>query len=287
MWCRPAVAEHKSISFMRRIFLAAVLLLFSWTGLVSAQQTDETLHDENYDFKVKQINDFIERFNGDRYGDFYQFLKSEHPQEFERMGRMDFIKMLFDYSSSIKPETIQKFANYVARNKYKLNLYNDDLYAVLDCDFERRAKPLRIKIALELQSNEDGSAKWVICGVLSKDLDPLKNLDTTKFINPVSHGTDFMGIERIMKDKANLPAYFAENFRPGTIAVFIDEIKKGVLKFVDVNEVKYHIMQIPGWVFEVKQFHRDSKNSGWLISKIIMNNEGDREYYKIKELGIR
>src|SRR5262245_64816028 len=55
------------------------------------------------------------------------------------------------------------------------------------------------------------------------------------------------------------------------------------LKYMQVNEVQYHFLQIPNWVFVVSQFHRDSKNSGWLISKLYSNPDSEKNIYRFVE----
>ncbi len=274
---------------MKQFFSLAGIFLLLVIGKSHAQDQSNVLHDENYEFKVKQIDDFIDRFNRDRFGNFYQYLKAENQELLDKkLNRAEFIRMLFNKSNSnLKPELIGKFINQVLKNKTRLRLTDSNWYAGVDCDFARKGTTIKIKIALEQQYLEDGSSKWVICGILSRDLDPLKNVDTTKFLNSSSHGTDFIGIERVFKDKDNLPAYFAGNFRPGSISVFIDEIKNNTLKFLQVNDVKYYFSQVSDWVFEVSQFHRDSKNSGWLISNLEARPDADKDIYLLRSLGIK
>ena len=49
------------------------------------------------------------------------------------------------------------------------------------------------------------------------------------------------------------------------------------LKFITVNDVKFHFFQIDGWYFEVSQFNRPGFNTGWLISNLVKLNPGDKE----------
>jgi hypothetical protein len=60
-------------------------------------------------------------------------------------------------------------------------------------------------------------------------------------------------------------------------ALFVMEMKNGNLDFVAVNNVKFHIFQVPNWYFEVSYFNRNSVNSGWLISNVLRVNEKEKE----------
>ena len=51
-----------------------------------------------------------------------------------------------------------------------------------------------------------------------------------------------------------------------------------LLKFEYVEEVRYHILDIPGWCIRVKDFNRDELNSGWLIYDLSLNNLSRKEY---------
>jgi len=52
------------------------------------------------------------------------------------------------------------------------------------------------------------------------------------------------------------------------------------MKFEYVEEVNYHITDIPGWCIKVKDFNREELNSGWLIYDLSTNNLNQKDYIR-------
>jgi hypothetical protein len=71
--------------------------------------------------------------------------------------------------------------------------------------------------------------------------------------------------------------YLEKEYRPDMLTLFIEGIKEGDLKFVTVNNVKFHFFQVPHWYFEVSYFNRNSMNSGWLISNMMRINDSEKK----------
>jgi len=67
-------------------------------------------------------------------------------------------------------------------------------------------------------------------------------------------------------------------------AYFIGEAIKN--KFIQIDKIAYHLLQIDGWVVNVDYYNRSDYNSGWLISKLIKVNNKEKEIYKSKILNI-
>ena len=57
-------------------------------------------------------------------------------------------------------------------------------------------------------------------------------------------------------------------------------VNSGLVKFEYVEEVIYHIIDIPGWCIKVKDFNRNEMNSGWLICDVMKNNLELSDYLK-------
>jgi hypothetical protein len=57
-------------------------------------------------------------------------------------------------------------------------------------------------------------------------------------------------------------------------------VKSGFIKFDYVEEVLYHIIDIPGWCIKVKEFNRNEMNSGWLIYDVSRNFSDKISYLK-------
>jgi hypothetical protein len=268
------------------------LLIITFSPRISYAQKINHFEDENFDSEVKQIEDFIDRFNFSPDSYFIKNYEKKFPEK--KYSREAMIKMLFN-NQSFKPgasDTIKKFISTVLNPKkeYYLNFYQKYWYAELDCKFERKGTPVKIKLILELEVADTVTyaCSWVICGIKS-DLISIPDIrDSSKFINPSSNGTDFIGLDRILNDKKNIISYFNSNFKPSNLTLFVNELRKGNLNFIQVNSVTYHFLQVKGWEFEVSYFLNNTKSSGWLISKLnkLPSNES-KDYYIYKNLGVQ
>ena len=274
----------------RFIFILFFFICKFAANSVFAQNTVSNT-DENFVFEVKQIEDFIDRFNllPDNY--FIKYYNSQNPDN--KLTRTEMIKSLYDRSSLKKEglDTLKKFLTYVTNPKQPsyLNFYGGNWYADLDCQFEQKGKPVKIKLVLEIQVDDFTSyaCRWVICGVKSDLLSIPEALDSTKFISPASHGTDFLALDKILNDKKGLVNYFYSNFKPSNLTLFVNELRNGNLKFIQVNSVAYDFFQVKGWGIEVKNFPNHTKLSGWLISRLFSIKDEEKDYYIYKNLGVQ
>jgi hypothetical protein len=79
-----------------------------------------------------------------------------------------------------------------------------------------------------------------------------------------------MNIDQVSKDKLNIENYFARpaNSDNDELLVFVNEIVNSRLIINRALSLNYEFYQVKGWTFEVHQYERQSRNSGWLISKL-------------------
>lgn len=275
-----------------RLFIKLLLLFCILFFKDSYSQKNSHLEDENFEYEVKQIEDFIDRFNFSPDSYFIKYYQNKFPGK--KLTRESLVKTLFNYQS-FKPgaaDTIKKFIATVVNPKKEcfLNFYRRDWFAALDCQFERKGKPVKVRLILEIQVDDTitYACRWVICGIKSDMISIPDFRDSTRFINPSSHGTDFLALDKILNDKKNIVSYFDANFKPSNLSLFVNELRKGNLNFVQVNSITYHFFQIKGWEIEVKYFLNNTKISGWLISKVYkLPANQNKDYYIYKNLGVQ
>jgi len=123
--------------------------------------------------------------------------------------------------------------------------------------------------------------KWVINDVKGELFNFLKS-DTAfvRFIPPSSNETDFMNLKRALEDTKYLQYYSSKNYEPDYLTVFYYMLNTGLVKFDYVEDVTYHIIDIPGWCIKVKDFNRNEMNSGWLIMDISKNSSDKNTFLK-------
>jgi len=102
-------------------------------------------------------------------------------------------------------------------------------------------------------------------------------INATYFLHPMSHELDFMNIHKAFDNPDKVDYYLEKDYRPDMLTLFIEGIKEGELRFVSVNNVKFHFFQVPNWYFEVSYFNRNNMNSGWLISNMVRISDRDKK----------
>ncbi|MBC8034069.1 MAG: hypothetical protein H7Y03_07995 [Chitinophagaceae bacterium] len=207
------------------------------------------------------------------------------------LGRQDLIRGLFNYETHSWSEVaIDSFirAAVNVQKPLKLDFYSSGWFAEANCKFLYKSNVIDIPIILRISTDESRRSKWVIAAV--KRPAPEKAVaasaaiiakDPGKFINPASHSSNFIALEKALNDKENLPAYFDDPFFKRTYSTdFYYAVLNGMIKLLYVKDVKYHFLQVGGYVFAVEHFQRDALNSGWLINSMKKVSVADQEDYK-------
>ncbi len=263
-----------------------LLLFFLLVSVKLLQaQTYQKEFDINSAWQVKQLNEFIERFNND------STLITKYNKQYSpstQLTRDKLIKSLFNAQrTDWNHNEIDSFIKQV-ENKTSpelLDFYKDKWYASVTCSIVWNGKPENAILKLQVQKYPNGGYKWVIADVDAKFLEqviaangadktpklpPLpKPTDSTAFLNPMSHTTDFERIYEVTGNPKNISNYIVNsNEYSKDFCCFITECINNHLKITDVTAVSYVFLQIRGWKIEVEQFNRDSRNAGWLINKL-------------------
>lgn len=272
---------------MNRIL--SVILLISLTGnsLISQILTDQKKEREDiFIARTKQFNEFIDRFN--HTTDFYgnpadSAFKALMPRE-----RM--LNLLFDLQdprilttgNEYLPAYVDLKKNLiddVLRNNILLDKYSPGIIAEAKARIIYNGKPGQVRLFLGQEISETRSVKWVLYSAKGDLLNIFKD-DTTmvRFIPPSSHETDFINLKRALEDTDYLHYYASKDYNPDLLSIFFYLIKAGIIKYEYVEEVVYHIIEIPGWYIKVRDFNRNDLNSGWLITDIARNEHGIPEF---------
>jgi hypothetical protein len=274
---------------------SAILFIafFLCSGPLFAQNYEkefETL----FAWEVKQIDEFIERFNNTDKTLIRQYSKKVDPTK--ELNREKLIKSLFNAEDrNWDFNDINSFISKV--NSYEqpvyLNFFDKDWYAKINCSVTWKGRPEKATLILKIDRNQSGESKWIITGVqanflqvpLSASIQIPHAQDPYTSLNPVSHATDFMNLDQVLRDKKNIVNYFKTNGNGmDELTMFMNECLQNRLFINKVNAISYHFLQIEDWILEIQQFNRQTKNSGWLISKLIKASPEDKEQYRILTL---
>jgi hypothetical protein len=262
--------------FLGMIFLSLSVNNSIAQNIISSQKTGE----EIFTARTKQFSEFTDRFN-------YRSDFNGNPVDqafMAKMPRTKMISLLFDlndpraetgnqnYSEQyIKTRT--EFITEVNEKQLLINSHSSGIIAEARTRVSYNGKPYTISLFLNQEMVGKTSIKWVLLSAKGEILNIFKE-DTSivRFIPPSSHETDFINLKRALEDTDHLQDYAFNDFKPDLLTIFFFCIRSGIVKYEYVEDVTYHIIDIPGWYFKVKDFNRNELNSGWLISDISKNN---------------
>jgi hypothetical protein len=238
--------------------------------------------------RTKQFNEFLDRFN-------YRttFTGEQIDSAFKsKMPRSKMISALFDLKDKrTDPSSIEysksyadlksRFIEQVNGKNLQVAKYSENIIAEARSSVVFKGAPRKISVFLAQEVTGENRIKWVILDVKGDIFNFLKT-DTAyiRFIPPSSNETDFMNMKRALEDVSYLQYYASREYVPDYLTLFFYLLNTGALKFEYVDEVIYHIIDLPGWCFKVKEFNRNELNSGWLISDLSENSTDRTDYIK-------
>jgi hypothetical protein len=263
---------------------------FALATSLSAQVIESNSKRElNFVFEVKQIDEFFERFNNDENSLLTSYVRQKYPEIV--INRMSLLESLFnDQVQGSGPELIREFCLQVSDSTKPayIDFYNGDWYAEAVCKFRLNGQVTDVVLLLKIQQEENGGSKWIIVSAFAKrlaltDREVVFPYKTTccKFLNPMSHATNFISLSRAFNDKINIPDYLDEDFLeyPSSKS-FVRALLRNQLEYLYVKEIRYHFLQIDGWIFTVNQYQRKSVHSGWLVSSLRKSTDEEKNSYR-------
>lgn len=242
------------------------------------------LNNENFAFKVKQIDEFMDRFNAVPATPIQQYVREQYA--IDSLSRASLVLSLFNREdTSWNEQQVREFVTDVAQSAAALDFYDRGWYAELNCAGRYKGRPEQFTLVLSLEVLRPGrGAKWVIEGVSADFLQLGYSQDRRRALNPGSYGTDFMGLVDALQDTANVRNYLNTRTQPSQLLLFFNKLCEGQLLFERVNTITYHFLQIDNWIFKVRDFNRDTANSGWLISELMKVTDVQKLQYREKIL---
>ncbi len=231
---------------------------------------------ENFYFRVKQFNEFADRFNFEK--DHIGKEISEEQQS--ELSREVLLVTLFDQAdprfnkdnkeySQVYLDLVSAFINDVCENDLYLDGNSENVYARAICDGTFRNKKTNFSIILQQERVGRDALKWVMKDMEAEFLDFLEEDSIMlRFLPPTSDELDFMELRRALSDSTHLDGYAARDFEYSPLSVFFYFRHSGEMKVESISEVEYIVRDIPGYEFTLHDFNRSSKNSGWLIKDL-------------------
>ncbi|MCC3158593.1 hypothetical protein LJ737_15190 [Hymenobacter sp. 15J16-1T3B] len=265
---------------------ATLLLLLTLVPMLLSAQSYEKEYEVYFAWEVKQVDEFIERFNNEESAFINEYLKKKYPSS--SLSREKMIKSLFNTkSSNWNFGDINSFIKQVSSvdNPQYLDFNSGNWFARVNCRISYCGKPYSAMLIMQRKAYADGSAKWVIVDVKYADSNMRQTMavaaqngimecpqpvDSLTSLNPMSHAIGFMNLDLATQKPENIGNFvIASAGRSRNLNLFIDACLRNKLKIIQATSTTYSFLQIKGWRIEIKQFNRQSQNSGWLISKLV------------------
>lgn len=253
-----------------------IALFIVWPAFLLAQFESTVIDELELQFKVKQIDEFMKRFN-------YDITFNQQPPVSEedtlayRRNRLKNMLTLFNLKKYMNKEkeindSILLFINYVIDNRYRLNYEDSTWCAELQCEGMYKGKKCMVNLSLHVERIKGVEYKWVIDGVEGSifEITPKSDVDSL-FISPAEHGIGFITLPDIINSNPSaIETLDYRGYIKDNLSVFNYLIASKSLKLVSVNSVVYHY-KVGRYAFDVERMEKEgSYNKGWLINNLII-----------------
>ena len=265
---------------VRNSVLLALTIAIVWP--VAGQTIGDFKMDETELYAMtKQMGQFMRRFNyeEDQFG--YQ-LNPKDPKYRNNEMRRQSLPILFDQEKYGTQTELQRYfiEDVTKGDSTYMTFLGGRWYSEVSTTFKYNGKDVNVMLFLAVEKEGLGS-KWVLTNVYFSEFNKLfptgEMTEKEKhFLHPMSHELDFMNIYKAFQNPEIIEYYASKEFQPDYLTLFFYEIKQGKLVFQHVDSVKFHVLQIKDWYFEVSWFNRSGLNSGWLMSNVIYMPEKEK-----------
>ena len=261
------------------VFLLA--LSFKANAQAIGDLGDVQVDEREFYTMTKQMGQFIHRFNYEEDPAGKRLYPGD--KDYRNVAkRKEAIPLLFDLENPRTNGTLRDFfIEDLTKNNQYMEFLGGEWYSEISTKFIWKGKEVDISMIMAIEKDGLGS-KWVISNVFFSEFQkyfPQGEMSEREkhFLHPMSHELDFMNIYKIFNDPQIIEYYASNDYMPDYVTLFLYEIKQGNLKFDHVESVKFHVLQIDNWYFEVSWFNRSGYNSGWLISNLIYLKKPEKE----------
>ena len=260
---------------MRFTTLVLCLILFSCSRAQEIS-ADSFLTAKIYS-EVKQAGQFIDRFN---------MKDTVFPSNGLTPSRFINILSLMNMRNnlSFSDSSVLNFATDAAQPACRVQVDDSNWLATITAVFTQKGEEKNVGITLKYCKGKNGD-KWVIVAVDAHTLAGMPHKGNGS-IDPLNNELDFMELAKTFKYHKSVVAFADSSFAISDMSVFFYMIESGSLAFNRLENITYHVLTVPGWLFRVNYYNRMDLNSGWLISSILRATEQDKYEYKKHLLNI-
>lgn len=230
-----------------------------------AQNLNHLIDQRSYEMRVKLVDEFFDRFNGEKYRP--DVADSDSACR-ERNLLLLFDRNLFHSFEDSAFIEAKAMVDTVISHNVKIHYADTSWFAKALCKATFKGKSVYVTLYLKTEKRKEDMYKWVIVGAVGDilRLNPSINSDK-QMLMPDDHETNFLSLHRITRQKDDCIISYAEKcFEINQTSSFYAFVYGGLLDIDYVEELEFVFYQVPDYVFSIKYFERNEYNSGWLIS---------------------
>lgn len=234
---------------------------------ISGQSLSDKEFQDNVQYKVKLLDEFMARFNGEET---HGMIAGEDSLK----ANLNLLYLMNAEMFATNKDSMQQVSNEFADSVYthRTKLFFDDgqWFAEVKVNCTYMNKETQITLYLRPEEIKPFQHRWVIVGARGEvlALTPTQRNHGLDIL-PNNHEVGFMALPKIhLLGNDKILNYAATDYHTDQLTAFYTMVYTGVLKMDSTDEITYHFLEVPGFVFTVKRFVRKGFNSGWLISTV-------------------
>lgn len=237
-------------------------LLFTCNTLVTAQYIISPTEFTNFDYNIKQIDEFFLRFNLNEI-----LIQPNDNDQYTKQNRILLFDKDYYYANT---NTISEFLDAIESQNVTLHFQDTTWYAIAECNVILNGRTDKLTLTLKTENITKDTYKWCIANVAGNivQLEPKTTSDKLRIL-PTDNEVNFLSLKSITTTNSqNITLFTSNRTNNDALSVFNALVYYKLLKIENVQQLTYCFTQVKGYKFFVKKFTRDEKNAGWLIYNI-------------------
>ena len=246
--------------------LCSLLLCSSYTLKAQIMFVDE----EKFQLRISHIDEFTHRMNLEK-----DYTGQIITADTDTVKLKKTLATLFNMDSigcAYTEQTALQLTDTLLTRRHYLKLTDSTVYVRVDCEATYKRKETELSLVLRMDTLGNGNKKWYLadaCGAFTEWM----IADSTVYLSPAMHGTNFMSMPNILKlNKELLPCYAGNTYRQDRLSMLFAWLYDGSIEIKRIKSVEYVLIHIPNYIITVRRNDnlRDT-TSGWQIVQIKKN----------------
>ncbi len=232
---------------------------------------------------ISPLNDYVQKARIGLVDEFFDRFNNAISVSDKVPDCIDRLMMLTDLStmkSRVDPRflTARAMMETAVDSAVHLNYSDTTWHALAHCRGVLDGKTVNFNLFLGVEQRHEADLyKWVVKRAEGSvfSLKPA-HPDKEVMLMPDDHETNFMSLHRMTAESwTDMPQFLNRGFQPDATTLFTEWVQSDRLKIDYVEKLEFVFTQIPGYVFHIGYFERETGNSGWLITQFyeVSNNE--------------